>query len=331
MEYYIAVDLGATKTRIALCTRDGLIERTVYGTPRTGDENTIPNKIIEVIRNKWKGFLDKVEAIGIATIGPLDITQGKVIYAPNVPIHTFELLRPLVNEFRKPVYVANDCVASAWGEKLYGDAQGVDNFIYLTLSTGIGAGVIVDGHLLIGKIGNAHEIGHFVVDFDSDLRCGCGGIGHWESYAAGANLPQLAKYIIRKETIESELTVKILSGEEINSKTIFEYYRRKDLLAMRVVELFIKASAAGIASMINAYDPELITIGGSVFLYNVDILLEPIIRLTEKNVVTKMPVIKPTRLGDDVGLYGGLAIAVETPTKLREIQKPLIEKIISEV
>lgn len=330
MEYYISIDLGATKTRIALCTRNEIIEKTSYPTPRTGDENTIPRKIIEVVKDNWSQYLGEIRAIGVASIGPLDLTRGMVVNTPNIPIHTFELLRPLVREFKKPVYIANDCVASAWGERLYGDARDVDNLIYLTLSTGIGAGIVVDGNLLIGKMGNAHEVGHIVIDFNSDLPCGCGGRGHWEAFAGGSNIPRVVRYIAGREDIRSELRSIVDSGIEIDAKTLFDYYRRGDILARRVVELYIKATAAGIASIINTYDPELVIIGGSVFLNNIDILYGPIVELSKLNVVTGFPEIKPTRLGDDVGLYGGLAIAVNTPNRLLEIQRPLIDRALSE-
>ncbi|MEM1611988.1 MAG: ROK family protein [Desulfurococcaceae archaeon] len=328
MEYYLAVDLGATKTRIALCTREGIVEKETYSTPRQGNELTIANSILETVRAKWHDLLRRVVAVSVASIGPLDITEGKVTYTPNIPVHTFELLKPLVKGLRKPVYVINDCVAAAWGERLYGDARNADNFVYLTLSTGVGAGVVVDGHLLMGKMGNAHEVGHIVVDFDSELRCGCGGLGHWETYAGAANLPRVAKYIAEKEHVDSELARIVLSGAVIVAKDVFDYYRRGDALARRVIELYVKATAAGIASMINAYDPELVIIGGSVFLNNIDVLYEPIVTLTKLNVVTGMPAIKPTRLGDDAGLYGALAIAVETPRNLVEVQGPLIKRIL---
>jgi len=94
-----------------------------------------------------------------------------------------------------------------------------------------------------------------------------------------------------------------------------------------IVDLYIKATAAGISSVINAYDPELITIGGSVFLNNVDILYEPILRLVRENIVTGLPEIKPTRLGDDVGLYGALALIVNPPVKLKKIQSRILESL----
>lgn len=327
MNYYIVVDLGATKTRIALSNSEKILEKTVYSTPKKGDEYTIAKTIIEAIMNQWRDLIRDVRGIGIASIGPLDIHSGVVINTPNLEIKRIELLKPLAEYFRKPVYIANDAIAAAWGEKHYGDARGVENYVYITLSTGVGAGVIVDGELLIGKMGNAHEVGHIVINFDSNIKCGCGGVGHWEAYAGGNNLPKLLQYLVKTRRYDSELARLANSGNPVDAKTIFEYYRRKDPLALDIVDLYIKATAAGISSVINAYDPELITIGGSVFLNNVDILYEPILRLVRENIVTGLPEIKPTRLGDDVGLYGALALIVNPPVKLKKIQSRILESL----
>lgn len=303
----------------------------MFRTPRSGDKYTISREIVNVIKTKWRSELESVEAIGIATIGPIDIKRGSVVNTPNNPIRNFELIEPIVRELKRPVYVANDCVASVWGEKHYGDGGMYDNLVYLTLSTGVGAGVIVDGELLIGKDGNAHEIGHLVVDFNSDIRCGCGGRGHWEAYAGGANLHRVARVIMEKEPMlkDTELAMLLSRVDEVDAKTIFSYYRRGDELAKRVIDLFIKSTSAGLASLINAYDPELITIGGGVFLNNQDIILDPVVRFVKENIVTGLPIIKPTRLGEDIGLFGALALASKTPLKLKRIQDQVIERALS--
>jgi len=323
LDKYIAIDLGATKTRIALCSRDRILEKTVIPTPRSGGSETIAETIVAEIKSKWGNTLSQVRAVGVASIGPLDLRRGRVIKTPNLPFETIELLEPLRRLLSIDVYVVNDAVAAAWGEKHFGAGIGVENLLYVTLSTGVGGGVIVNNHLLLGKQGNAHEIGHLVVDYGSDLKCGCGGYGHWEAYAGGNNLPRVAAWLLSKEPgsySSSVLAERIRKGERVSSIDIFSNYRMGDSLARRVVEYLIKATGAGLASAINSYDPELVTIGGGVFLNNVDILLEPIIRETLRNIVTDPPVIKATSLGDDIGLYGALAIAVNPPEELLRLQ-----------
>lgn len=328
MKYYLAVDVGATKTRIALCDENGVLEKVVELTPREGDELTIANLITNTVRQKWERFIENVASIGIGTIGPVDIRRGRVVNTPNLPIRSFQLLEPLVRAFHKPVFVANDAVSSVWGEVHYGVARGRENVVYVTLSTGVGVGVVVDGHLLIGKEGNAHEAGHIVVAYDSDIKCGCGGTGHWEAFAGGANIPRVAKYLARKTGLKTPLSELLDKNIDVTARDVFEYYRRGDELAKIVVETYVRATAAGLASVINTYDPELVILGGGVFLNNTDILLEPIIERVRVNIVTSMPDFAVTSLGDDVGLFGALAIATHTPDTLRKIQEPLIRSLL---
>lgn len=325
------MDVGATKTRLALCDSKGrIVDKQVYSTPRVGGELVVAESIIRAARSKWSSELEHVKSIGVATIGPLNIKEGRVVNTPNLPLRNFELLRPLARGLKRPVIVANDAVAAVWGEVHYGDAKGYKNAVYVTLSTGVGCGVVVDGNLLIGKMGNAHEAGHIVVDFDSELECNCGGRGHWEAYAGGGNLPRVARYLAEKYGVSSELAEALRKGVLVDAKVVFEYYRRGDSLSKLVVDLYIKATAAGLASVINTYDPEVVIIGGGVFLNNVDVLLDPVIALVRRNIVTEMPIIKPTRLGDDVGLYGALALAVNSPSVLLEAQRHVLQSVLED-
>ncbi|ABN70603.1 glucokinase [Staphylothermus marinus F1] len=316
-EYYLAIDIGATNTRIAIGSRNGIINKITYRTPREGNELSIPVKIYEEIKKNYGKYIDQIKAVGIGTIGPIDLRRGRVVNTPNLPIHTFELRDPLMEWLKKPVYVLNDAVSGAWGEKFFGLGRNYSNIVYITMSTGIGGGAIVNDHLLLGKMGNAHEIGHIVVKYDSDIKCGCGGYGHWEAYAGGANIPRTARVLAEKykPLIETEAYREALRGE-LTPPKLFEYFRRNDLFAKYVVEEIIDASAAGLATTINLYDPEVVTIGGSIYLYNQDILKEPIIRKALKHLVTEPPIIDTTPLGGDIVLYGALATAINPPEDL---------------
>lgn len=319
-ELYISVDIGATKTRIALCDRSGIIDKQVIQTPRSGDEEAIPRLIYELAISKWGERFGDVRAVGISSIGPMDIRRGILIKPPNLEFERVPLLPVFRRLMQRRVYLVNDAVAAAWGEKVFGIARDYENIAYITLSTGVGGGIIVNGIPLLGKQGNAHEIGHLVIDMDSELVCGCGGRGHWEALAGGRNLPRVARYLLSRGEYRGELADLIRRGGDIDAKVIFEYYRRGDDLARDVIELFIRASAAGLASVINAYDPEIVIFGGSVMLNNADILLDRIVELASESVITDMPRVELTRFGDDVGLYGGLAIATRVPENLRRLQ-----------
>ncbi|MEM0380197.1 MAG: ROK family protein [Desulfurococcaceae archaeon] len=321
MDLYLVVDIGATYTRIGIGDENKLLDKIRFQTPRVGDEYTIVNKIIEYSKRFYSKYFDRIKAIGVGTIGPLDVEKGRVINTPNLPIRSFEILDPLIEYFNKQVYVLNDAVAGVYGEKVFGIGRNYENIVYVTLSTGVGGGVIVDNNLLIGKQGNAHEIGHIVVKYDSQLTCGCGGRGHWEAYAGGLNIPRLAKHLAENTVLNNSSLWKRVLENEITSIDVFNYYRNGDLFAKQIVKEIIEACIAGLATTINLYDPDIVILSGSIFLNNIDVLYEPLIKNIDKHIVTSKPLIKPSSLGEDAVLYGALALALNPPLKIIKLQK----------
>lgn len=321
LKIVVAVDVGATKTRVALfnSTDMTLVSKAVLSTPQEGGEGIIAETVIEVF-NKLVRELSGLEvmAVGVGTIGPLNIKEGRVVNSPNIRLRNFDLRRPLHEYFRVPTYVVNDCVAAVYAEYMSGAGLGKKNVVYVTLSSGIGAGVIVDGHLLLGKDGNAHEVGHIVVSYDSKVRCGCGGIGHWEGLASGNNLWKLVKELRSRWRGHSEL-YEVSGVETVSAAKLFEYWRRGDEFASYVVNELARINAAGVASVINVYDPEVISFGGSVILNNPD-LLNMIYNFVKNYVTNQVPEFTITRFGDDVVVYGAAYIALKPPKELVEIQ-----------
>ncbi len=328
MKYYVGIDVGATYTRIGLADSEGkLLDKVKFNTPSKGDEYTVAKKIYETIMDKYGGYLDKIEAVGIGTIGPLDLPNGIVVNAANAPIGTFYLAEPLIKWLKKPVYVLNDCVAAVWGEKHFGVGKDYENVVYVTLSTGVGGGVIVNNVLILGKLGNAHEIGHMVVDYKYGLPCGCGGRGHWESYSGGANIPRFARYIIEHEELtreekESRL-YKLYEKNSITTKDVYTLAKQGDPLAKRIVDEITRVNIAGFTNIINAYDPEIITVGGSVALYNEELVIKPIKEGLGAGLATKPPIITKTPLGEDIVLIGAITAAIKPPQTLLRLIKYL--------
>lgn len=327
--YVVGIDIGGTWIRIVLATESGsIIQKYIQNTPREGDRYTIANFIHDTIKNKLKEYIDKVTAVGIGTAGPLDLAKGEVIGAPNIPIHTFELGKPLVELLKKPVIVANDCVAAVWGEKIFGLGRGKSNIIYITLSTGIGGGVIVNDILLLGKMGNAHEIGHMVIDINGKMVCGCGGRGHWEAYASGANIPRFVFKLMEEWTLDDREKdspiYRAYVENKLTSEQIYREAERGDILALRIIQEVNKYNIAGLENVINAYDPELITIGGAIALKNRrDLVLDAIKKGVNESrgIVTTRPLIEITPLGEDIVLIGAIALAVDTPKNLLHMLK----------
>ncbi len=320
---YIAVDVGATNIRVALGDAEGRLyvkfrEKTV----RSGGRLSIAEQILEIIgKSVSPRMLENVNAIGIGSIGPLDLKRGRIVGTPNLPFDVVELVEPLKNRLRKPVYLVNDCVAGVMGEWVYGAGRGYRNVVYITISTGIGGGAIVDGHLLLGKDGNAHEVGHMVVDLEGIMECGCGCRGHWEAYCSGSKIPAYAEHLLSTMPVEevraSSLYHHYVKGE-LTAEIIYRAAAEGDRIAMEIVEAIGKINAIGVANVVNVYDPELVTIGGAVALRNSSLVLQPIIKYVKKYVVNRLPKIMLTPLGEDIVLYGALAIAANPPRELLE-------------
>ncbi|MBO3802189.1 MAG: ROK family protein [Thermoproteota archaeon] len=313
-ELSVGVDLGATNLRVAIGNREGKIlfklsERTV----NNGDEYAISNQIHRMIKSAPSNLLSKVIGVGIGSIGPMDIRKG-IIFPPNLNFKFAFLTTPLSEKLGLPVYLLNDCVSAVVGEKNFGAGKDIDNLVYITISTGIGGGVYVNGNLLLGKEGNAHEIGHTVIDYRGKLICGCGKPGHWEAYCSGKNLPNFAKLIMEEEKINSKLSDIIkYNFSSLTSEVIFKLAREGDKLANVVVERCSEINAMGFANVIDVYDPSLITVGGSVALNNLDLVLEPIKKKVKNYAANSIPEIIPTPLGQDIVLYGAVATVFNPP------------------
>ncbi len=207
-----------------------------------------------------------------------------------------------IKRIKKPVYLLNDCGAAVLGEKHFGAGKGLNNLVYVTLSSGIGGGAMVDGHLLSGERGNAVEIGHLVVETSYNLKCGCGkGQGHWEGYGSGESLPKFFKFWLKKK--KRKLNFKVSTA-----KDIFEAAKKKKRLALAFVEELAKINARAVSDIIVAYEPVLITLGGAVALNNQSLILR-----LKKYVdhYLKIPEIRITPLGEEAVLYGGLAMVFE--------------------
>lgn len=301
------MDIGATNIRVAVGDLKELKIKRSEATDRLNGPEGVPRQIARIIRSLG---VEPV-AIGVGSIGPLDTKKGAIGATPNFAFKHIPIVAPLEEEFKVPTQIMNDCNAGVIGEHLYGAGKGLDNIFYVTLSTGLGGGAIVDGNPLNGKDGNAPEIGHLTVDPYSELICGCGCHGHWEGYCSGANIPKFARILLRSRELEGELLMNMVGGDlvKLTSEMIFDAARKKDRDALYIVEEIGKVNAVGFANIVNAFDPELITIGGSVALNNPELIVHPIKKGIDKHLINRKPEIRLTPLGADVVLYGGLAIA----------------------
>ncbi len=300
----IAVDLGATTTRVALFGPAGEIrERLSSPTPAAGDSPEIVTRHLAGLIRKLlpSGGEPVPAAIGISAAGPIDHRLGAVIRPPNLPFREIPLAGPLGAEFGLPVRLANDCHAGIVGELVFGAGAGCRNLVYITFSTGIGGGVVCNGRLLLGRDGNAAEIGHLHVDSTYRLPCGCGGIGHWEGYASG-------RYIPRFFARWCELGGHAPGGVDSSSAAgIFAAARRGDPVPLGFMEALGEINGRGISDVIVAYDPARIILDGSVVLRNRDLFLPYLLPHVDGFLPT--PDIRLTGLGGLAPLCGASVIA----------------------
>ena len=319
MGLIIAVDVGASKLRVALFDeKSRMLSKAVTPTPKEGDELAIPNAILSLATSLAPpSELKRAAGIGVGSIGPLDIKRGAIVNSPNIPFKRVPLVDALSEALDVPVCLLNDCAAAAWGEKNYGAGKGVENLVYLTFSSGIGCGAVVDGRLLFGKDGNAHEVGHFVIDAEGKLECGCGRRGHWEAYCSGTGIPKLARLLISEAPqdllAKSELPALAASGR-LDAESVLSAARRGDGLAVSIVSEIVRLNAIGLANVVNAYDPSLITVGGGVALNAFDLVIGPAAERLAEYAVNALPKVILTPLKEDAVLYGAAAAVINPPT-----------------
>lgn len=313
-KYALAIDVGASFLRVGVGDRSGnIIEKVKIRTPK--NIRDIPRNIIKIVESKFSKYLKLVEGGCIASIGPLDIKRGEIISPPNIRRGRIKIVQELSESLNVEFTLLNDAVAGVWGEKTYGLNGKAENLVYLTISTGIGAGVIVDNRVLLGKDGNAHEVGHVVISYDSALKCNCGGIGHWEAYASGSGIPKFTKtiYYSNPEKYIYSTLKPIIEIDSLKSEHVLKAARKGDALGRDVVRELAKINAAGVSTIINSYDPELIIIGGSIALRNVDLIVKPLKPIVKHYAINRVPEIRVTKLGEDVVLKGAVATVFNPP------------------
>ena len=321
-KYIIGVDLGGTWVRVALSDEKGKIMEKMQEKVDVSSEKAISNQIVKIVRilcDRSGVDVASLEGVGIASAGPLDIKEGALINPTNLPFDYVPLTGPISEQLSVPAFLTNDCTAAVLGEREFGAGRGLDNLVYITMGTGIGGGAIVDGHLLLGKDGNAVEIGHITIDYEGRLECGCGKRGHWEAYCSGRNIPNYVR--MRLEEIDEELKrqsllFKKIKGEvsQLRSQDLFEAAKRGDKLSLQLVEEIGVLNAIGFANVINAYDPSLITVGGTVALKNEELILPPIRKYVKNYAVNRLPKIIVTPLGENIGIYGGISMVLKFKT-----------------
>ena len=306
MGMVIAVDIGGTQLRAALYEIDNPTQIACERAGTLANTPGVYDRLRQVVQGVWP-TTGEVLAIGIASPGPLDPRSGQVLVTPNIPEwHNFPLAPNLAADFHVPAFLDNDANLGALGEWKFGAARGHRDVLYLTISTGVGGGVIEDNHLIQGYHGLAAELGHTILDPDGPI-CSCGFAGHLEAFSSG---PAISKYVLAE--LERGVKSTILPDKTLSARTVAEAAKQGDALAIEAYRRAGEYLGIAVANFLHAFDPSIVIFGGGVSRVG-PLLFEPFEASLKKRVFHPRYLenlkIEMADLGDDVGLLGALALA----------------------
>jgi glucokinase len=313
-DYVVAVDLGGTQIRAALCDRSGaLLRRASTLTAAAEGPERVISRIEDSINEVLAGVRgSQVLGIGLGAPGTVNPWTGVITNATNIPGLTDWPARDyLVQRFKVPSFIGNDANLAALGEFRFGAGKGTETLVYVTISTGIGGGVIERGRLYLGARGWAAELGHIIVEPDGPV-CGCGGRGCLEALAAGPAIAREARARLRAGASSSLLAMVDGRLDLIRSQEVVAAARSGDCVALEVMERAALYIGIGMVTFIHAFDPQKIIVGGGVSKAG-DLLLSTARAVVAERAMTeewKRTPIELAQLGDDVGLLGAAALVL---------------------
>ena len=310
----LAIDLGGTQIRTALVTPDlRVLGRRAEPTRDEAGVEDVLRRIAEqaaAVREAARadGWPEPI-GVGISSPGPLDPWRGIVIAPPNLAgWHDVPLSDPVSEALGLPTFLERDTNVAVMAEWRYGAAAGTRDAIYITVSTGIGGGIIVDGRPLIGRDGTAGEVGHITVELDGPL-CGDGRPGHAEAIGSGTAIAREGRALLERGG-SSALAELVQDGQEVSARDVVRAAEEGDEACQRIVDRAWEAIGALCASLVNVLNPEVIVIGGTIAKHRpdmVDVVQAEIDRRAFALPARRVSIRRP-RFGDDVSLIGSLPI-----------------------
>ncbi len=302
----IAVDIGGTHMRAALYEPDHTQPIVHQRVETHAEEPGVYGRMETLIESIWPKD-GQVQAIGVASPGPLDPHTGYVLKTPNIgEWHNFPLAPNLSARFHVPAFLGNDASLAALGEWRFGAARGHHDVLYLTVSTGVGGGVIADDRLLQGYHGLATELGHTIVDPDGP-PCSCGFAGHLESFSSG---PAITRYVLQE--LQAGANSSLKADDSLSARVIADAAIHGDALAISAYRRAGEYLGIAVASFLHSFDPSIVIFGGGVSQVG-PLLFDAFHASLKKRVFHPRYLeglkIEMAALGDDAGLLGALALA----------------------
>lgn len=307
--YNIGIDLGGTNIKVGLVNEKfEIIAKASTPTDLPRPAEAVCKSIVDTVwkvLNEAKVTIGEVESIGIGTPGVANRNSGVVLYSCNLDFKNTDLRSLIKKYLDKPVYVENDANAAAFGEVLAGAGKGFKDVIVVTLGTGVGGGIIIDGKIYTGFNFCGAELGHTVIEYNG-RQCSCGRKGCFEAYSSATALINMTK-----ESMEANKDSKMweIAGslDNVDGKTAFDGMRADDAAAKAVVDMYIEYLGCGLTNIINTFQPEMLLIGGGICKEGEN-LTKPLGEIVKRDSycidaerVTKLDICK---LGNDAGIIG---------------------------
>ena len=313
-KYIYGIDIGRTTVKMGLFDEKGdMLEKWEIVTRKENNgENILPD-IVKSIKekNSEKSIeTDDILGIGMGVQGPIT-EDGRVLKCANLGWGIFSVADEMSKLTGvKKVKVGNDANVAALGEQWRGGGRGFDNIVMVTLGTGVGGGIIMNGKILTGENGAAGEIGHITVNPKETLTCGCGCKGCLEQYSSATGVIRLAKERLEASDKPSEL--RKFADDEIGGKEVFDAYKAGDELAAEAVDEFAAYLGMGLGNVASVVDTQAFVIGGGLSK-NGPIVIELIKKQYEKNVMfaLKNTEFRLAELGNDAGMYGAVRMVIQ--------------------
>jgi len=282
-------DIGGTNTRVALIQEDGaILQVELFRTPAGSDPHEVSALVGATLTRLASNADLSLCGIGVSVAGPVDLKSGSISHPPNMPFDQVPIVMPLNEVCGVPVLLMNDSRAAVLGEVFAGGGRGYCHVVYITISTGIGGGVYSNGNVLLGRGGNAGEIGHFTVESQYQQPCSCGCFGHWEGCASGRGIPGFYQTWCRyhNHTPDPSLTTaeKILNAGSKGDSVIREFIRTLSWINSR-----------GLSTVMVAYDPEIIILDGPVVTAHKDLIITPAVQQMDNYLEPPEFVISPLK------------------------------------
>ncbi len=319
--YRIGIDLGGTNIAAAIVNNEfKIVKKMSVPTGAERDASFIMDDMAALCRSVCtEAGIDfsEIEAIGIASPGVADHDKGVVVYSCNLPFRRFPICAELGKRLGiDNIHVENDANAAAWGEAVAGAARGTQNSVMITLGTGVGGGVIIDGKVFSGFNYAGTELGHIVIEVGG-RQCGCGRKGCWEAYSSATGLINMTKEKIAECEKSGRETAMVAIAEKygkVNGRVAFDGYRAGDAAAREVVDMYIEYLSSGLASMINIFQPEVLSIGGGISGEG-QFLLDLVYPLVDNeryggDFVEKKTELRIAELGNDAGIVGAAFLGI---------------------